>query len=63
MSPTAHRVATGHIPKVRAASWSCSCGAGQVLDYGTKFDGGLAVQIAEARARAHRTLNTIGNPT
>jgi hypothetical protein len=61
MNSTGHRVATGHIPSVRAASWSCTCGAGQVLDYGHSVDPDLAMQIAEARARAHRTHTTIGN--
>ena len=63
MSAAGHRVSTGHLPETRAASWSCTCGAGQILDYGHSVDPDLALQIAEARARTHLTLTTIGNPT
>lgn len=51
-----HRTSVGRLPEVRAVSWSCGCGAGQVLDYGMSVDEGFAVQLAFDRAARHRDL-------
>lgn len=48
-----HRIGTGSVPAARAVSWSCTCGAAQVIDYGLTVDETFALRVAAARAGQH----------
>jgi hypothetical protein len=62
MSAAGHRVATGHLPEPRAASWSCTCGEAEVWDYAHASDAEWALRLMAVRATNHLTTTAIGNP-
>lgn len=54
-----HSTTTGHIPAAQIASWACSCGASETIDYDRGVTGAFAVRVAAARAARHRTLERL----
>jgi hypothetical protein len=56
MTALVHRTGTGHLPALRAVSWSCGCGCGEVSDYGLSVEAAWALRYADVRAATHRSL-------
>ncbi|MUN41467.1 hypothetical protein [Actinomadura litoris] len=57
-----HLVSTGHLPEVRAVSWSCCCGASEVRHYGRTVTAVWAVRLMQVRADRHR-ITAAHHPT
>jgi hypothetical protein len=56
-----HRTAVGVVPELGAASWDCTCGASEVINYTPGASDDLAALEAHLKADLHTTNPTRGH--
>ncbi|WP_242892571.1 hypothetical protein [Actinomadura litoris] len=54
MTAPDHHIGIGHLPEVRAVSWSCCCGAFEIRRYGLTVTSAWATRLMRVRADLHR---------